>query len=231
MIAAILTAAWLGFLTAVSPCPLATNVAAVGFLGRHAARPGRALLASSLYVLGRTAAYTGLAILLSFGIVAAVETSGVLARVIGVLVGPILIVAGAMMLGLLPAPSMGGTSNRLAERLGSRGDLIGALLLGLLFALSFCPSSAAIFFGGLLPLAAKSSSVVAVPIAFGVATGLPVLAFALLLAGGSNSVGRLFAGVQRVERWLRVATALGILGVGLYLTARVTLGWWSTPAA
>ena len=224
MIAALITAAWLGLLTAVSPCPLATNVAAVGFLGRHAARPRRALAAGAFYVIGRTVCYTVLAAALSMGLLAAAQTSGTLNRVIGLFVGPILIVAGAMMLGLLPAPSFGGVSARLTERLGKRGDFIGATLLGAVFALSFCPSSAAIFFGGLLPLATKSDSVVLVPITYGIATGLPVLVFAGLIAGGSHGVGKLFARVQQVERWLRVATALLLLGVGLYLTLRTNFG-------
>jgi cytochrome c biogenesis protein CcdA len=222
--AALLTALWLGVLTAISPCPLATNVAAVGFLGRHASRPARAMLSSFVYVLGRTVCYTALAAGLSMGLLAAVHTSSALGRIGGILVGPVLIVTGAMMLGLLPAPSFGGASAKLMQRLGSRGDLLGAGLLGVLFALSFCPSSAALFFGGLLPLATKSDSVIWVPAVYGAATGVPVLIFAVLLASGSNHVGRVFQRVQQVEKHLRIATAILILGIGLYLTARMTLG-------
>lgn len=221
---ALVSAIWLGLLTAISPCPLATNVAAVGFLGRHASKPSRAFAAGACYVLGRTLCYTVLAAALSMGLLAAVQTSSILGRIGGLLVGPVLIVAGAMMLGLIPAPSFGGTSAKLMQQLGSRGDLTGAGLLGVLFALSFCPSSAALFFGGLLPLTTKSESVVWVPMAYGAATGAPVLVFAVLLAGGSNRIGRVFARVQQVERYLRVATAILILGIGLAMTARVNLG-------
>lgn len=224
MTAALLSAAWLGVLTAISPCPLATNVAAVGFLGRHASRPRRAFLAGVLYVLGRTICYTVLAAALSIGLLAAVKTSSVLGRIGGLLVGPVLIVAGAMMLGLVPAPSFGGASEKLMRRLGSRGDLAGAGLLGVLFALSFCPSSAALFFGGLLPLAAKSRSIIVVPVTYGVATGLPVLAFAVLLATGSNRVGRVFERVQQVEGYLRGGTAVLVLGIGVFMALRVNFG-------
>lgn len=178
------------------------------------------MVASAFYVLGRTACYTVLAAGLSMGLLAAVQTSSMLGRVGGLLVGPVLIVAGAMMLGFLPAPSFGSASAKVVQRLGSRGDLTGAGLLGVLFALSFCPSSAALFFGGLLPLATQSESVVWVPIAYGAATGIPVLVFAVLLAGGSNRIGRVFSRVQQVEKHLRAATAVLILGIGLYLTAR-----------
>jgi cytochrome c-type biogenesis protein len=222
--AALLTAAWLGLITAVSPCPLATNVAAVGYLGRHASKPSRAMLAGACYVAGRTICYWALAAALSMGLLAATDTSAALSRVIGLLVGPVLIIAGAMMLGLLPVPSFGTGSSRLTERLaamGRRGDLLGAALLGGLFALSFCPASAALFFGGLLPLAAKSDSVVLVPLVYGIATGVPVIVFAAILAGGSHRVGTLFTRVQQVERWLRLFTAVIILAVGLYLTLRL----------
>ncbi|CAG0988110.1 hypothetical protein PHYC_02137 [Phycisphaerales bacterium] len=223
MIPALLTAAWLGLLTSVSPCPLATNIAAVGYLGRHAARPRRALFSGICYVAGRTICYAILAAVLSMGLAAAAAASETLNRIVGLLVGPVLIITGGMMLGLIPAPAWSGAPPRIMERLGKSGDQLGAALLGALFALSFCPSSAALFFGGLLPLATKSESVVLVPITYGVATGLPVLVFASMLAGGGAGIGRLFVRVQQVERWLRLATGLVILGVGLYLAIRVNL--------
>lgn len=220
MIGSLTTAAWLGILTAVSPCPLAANVAAIGFLGRHADRPRRALVASCCYVVGRTGCYTALAALLSYGLLAAVSTSGVLSRIIVLFLGPALIVAGALMAELLPMPSFGGSSAGLAERLGKRGDFVGATFLGGLFALSFCPSSAAIFFGALLPLATKSDSPLLVPATYGIATGLPVLLFAVLLAGGSQRIGGLFQRTQQVEWWLRRITAWILIGIGVWLTLR-----------
>jgi cytochrome c-type biogenesis protein len=225
MIAAMLTAAWLGLLTAVSPCPLATNVAAVGFLGRHAANPRKALLSGLSYVLGRTICYTAIAAGLAFGILAAVQTSATLSRMVGLLVGPLLIIAGAVMFGWIKLPSFG-LSAGISERLGRRSDLTGAALLGALFALSFCPASAAIFFGGLVPLTASSESVLVLPVIYGVATGLPVLAFAVLLAAGGHGIGRVFAAVQRIESWFRRATAILLVAIGLYLIARTNLRLW-----
>lgn len=220
MIGVLSTAVWLGILTAVSPCPLAANVAAVGFLGRHADRPRRALIAGCFYVLGRTVCYTALAALLAYGLLAAVSTSGVLSRVIVLFLGPALVVAGAMMAELLPMPSFGGSSAGLVERLGQRGDIVGATLLGGLFALSFCPSSAAIFFGALLPLATKSDSPMLVPAVYGIATGLPVLLFAILLASGSQRLGGIFRRTQQVEWWLRRLTAWVLIAIGIWLTLR-----------
>lgn len=224
MIAELASAAMLGLLTAISPCPLATNVAAVSYLGRHAGTPRRSMWSGAAYVAGRTLCYALLAAALVGGLLAASTASSVLNRYFGLLVGPLLIIAGGMLLGLIPAPSFGNASSKLGERLASRGDAAGAFLLGVVFALSFCPSSAALFFGSLVPLAAKSESMVAVPAAYGIATGLPVLGFAVAIAIGGHGVGKAFDRVKSVEKWLRLMTGLVLISVGLFLCIRINLG-------
>lgn len=223
MIAALLTASWLGLLTAISPCPLATNVAAVSYLGRHATRPARSLWGGLAYVLGRMLCYTVLAAALASGVLAATTASETFGRVVGLLVGPVLLVAGAMLLGLLPAPSFG-SAGRLSQRLGDRGDALGAFGLGVVFALSFCPSSAALFFGSLVPLAVRAESRLLVPAVYGAATGLPALVFACLIAAGAHGVGRMFDKLKAVERWLRLLTGLLLMAIGAYLCVRTNFG-------
>jgi len=221
MIGALGTAVLLGLLTAISPCPLATNVAAVGFLGRRAASPGRTAVVGVCYVIGRAAGYAVLAMLVTAGVLAAARTSASLERVLGIFVGPILLVTGGVVLGWIPLPAFGGrAASRGAERLAERGGPLGALLLGALLALTFCPSSAALFFGSLIPLATRAESTIAVPLTYGVATGLPVLAIAVLLAAGSQGLGRVFGHVQRIEKWLRSAAGATLVAVGLYLCWR-----------
>lgn len=225
MTAALLTAAWLGLLTAISPCPLATNVAAISYLGRHASKPARTLHTGAAYIAGRVLCYTLLAAALAAGLMAAATFSDTFSRVVGLLVGPALMIAGAMLLGILPAPRFRGRDQSgLAEKLGGRGDTVGAFLLGVVFALSFCPVSAAIFFGSLIPLAAESRSVALVPAVFGLMTGLPVLGFAFLIAAGGHGLGKAFDRVKSVERWFRSATGAVLIGVGLYLCLRTNLG-------
>lgn len=224
MIAELASAAMLGLLTAISPCPLATNVAAVSYLGRHAGTPRRSMWSGGAYVAGRTLCYALLAAALVGGLLAASTASSVLNRYFGLLVGPLLILAGGMLLGLIPAPSFGNASGKLSEKLASRGDAAGAFLLGVVFALSFCPSSAALFFGSLVPLAAKSESMVAVPAVYGIATGLPVLGFAVAIAIGGHGVGKAFDRVKSVEKWLRLMTGLVLISVGLFLCVRINLG-------
>lgn len=224
MIPALLTAAWLGLLTAISPCPLATNIAAVSYLGRHAERPSRALSSGVAYILGRTLCYTALAGALAAGLLAATTASATFGRLVGLLVGPLLVIAGAMLTGILPLPTFGSSAGKLTERLGQRGDALGAFLLGVVFALSFCPTSAALFFGSLVPLATKTESTFLVPSVFGIATGLPVLVFAVLIAAGGHGVGRAFDRLKAVESWLRIGTGLVLIGVGLYLCLKTNLG-------
>ncbi len=225
MTAALLTAAWLGLLTAISPCPLATNIAAVSYLGRHAANPAKALRSGLAYVAGRTLCYVLVAAALAAGLLAAATLSDTISRVIGLLVGPVLILAGAMLLGILPTPKLRGRApGKLAQKLASRGDALGASLLGVVFALSFCPVSAAIFFGSLIPLAARSQSAVLVPATFGVMTGVPVLAFACIIAAGGHGLGKAFDRVKAVESWLRAITGAVLMAVGVYLSLRTNLG-------
>lgn len=224
MIAELATATTLGLLTAISPCPLATNIAAVSYLGRHAGTPRRSLWSGAAYVAGRTICYALLAAALVAGLLAAATASSTLNRYVGLLVGPVLIIAGGMLLGAIPAPSFGNAGGRLSEKLASRGDAAGAFLLGVVFALSFCPSSAALFFGSLLPLATKSESIIAVPVTYGIATGAPVLAFAGAIALGGHAVGKAFDRLQTIEKWLRLATGLVLIGVGLFLCITTNAG-------
>ena len=224
MIGELVSAASLGFLTAISPCPLATNIAAVSYLGRHAGSPGRSLRSSVAYVAGRTLCYTVLAGVLSAGLLAAATASAALNRYIGLLVGPVLIIAGGMLLGVIPAPSFGARGDALQKRLAGRGDLLGAFLLGVVFALSFCPVSAALFFGSLLPLATAAESPVLIPIVFGIATGLPVLVFAVFIAGGGHGLGKAFGRVAATERWLRAAAGVVLVATGLFLCLKTNFG-------
>lgn len=208
---------WLGLLTAISPCPLASNLAAIGFLGRDAS-PGRVIAGGLLYAAGRSLAYAALAALLGAGLLSAPGLSRWLQTVLSPLLGPLLLLVGLALLGWLPLPAFGGGHDAAAwQRRRERWGLAAALPMGALFALAFCPLSAAIFFGSLLPLALGSGHELAVPLLYGFGSALPVAAFAVALAFGAGRVGRLFAGASSVERWMRLGTGAFLLGLGLVL--------------
>jgi cytochrome c biogenesis protein CcdA len=227
---AIGTAFWLGVLTSISPCPLATNVAAMSYLARHSRSRGLQLLAGLQYAIGRALAYTLAGGLIAWGVLSAPALSTFLQNHLGQLMGPLLVLVGMVLLGLLPSlpsfgvPGAGGISQRVA-RLGAAG----AGLLGFLFALAFCPVSAALFFGSLLPMAIQQKSTWLLPAIFGIGSALPVLAGGILLTMARETATRVLGRIQNFDRWLMPATGWLLVAIGLYLIIR-TLGGGEEPA-
>jgi len=212
------SALWFGILTSVSPCPLATNITAISFVGRKTGSPGGVLLTGLLYTMGRALVYVAIAMLLVTSLLSAPTVSLTLQMWMNKLLGPILILVGMVMLGLVRIRFRGrGMSERLQHRV-ERWGLLGALALGMLFALSFCPVSATLFFGSLLPLAVKHGSGVLLPLLYGVGTAIPVIIFAVVLAFGARWLGKIFERVTQVERWMRAITGVVFVGVGVYMS-------------
>jgi cytochrome c biogenesis protein CcdA len=220
------TAAWLGILTSISPCPLATNIAAVSFIARRIERPRAALATGLLYAVGRSAVYVALGALLVTSVLAAPSVSHWLQKYMNKLLGPVLILVGMVLLGLITLP--GGSSGwgaRAGQRMQNWGIWSG-LALGVVFALSFCPSSAALFFGSLLPLSVKVESSVLLPVVYGIGTALPVIAFAVLIAFGTQAVGKAFNRIGIFELWARRVTGVLFIVIGIYFTLRFILRVW-----
>ena len=210
------SAFWLGVLTSISPCPLATNIAAISYVSKGLGTPRRVFATGALYTIGRMLTYLALAALLVASVLSIPRLSNFLQTYMNKLLGPILILVGMFLLGLLQFNfSLSVTGGALEERFQSWG-VWGAALLGMLFALSFCPVSAALFFGSLVPLALQHQSTVGLPALYGVGTGLPVLVFAVLIAAGAQSVSKAFNRLAQVERWARIVTGMVFIGVGIY---------------
>ena len=217
------TALWLGILTSISPCPLSTNIAAVSYVGRRVGSGRAVLLSGVLYTGGRSLAYLVLGAASVWSLMSMVSVSTFLQGTFSRLLGPILIVLGLVLLGIFEfrVPSVG-VSDELQTRV-DRAGVWGAGILGLVFALAFCPVSAGLFFGGLVPLAVERSSPLLLPVVYGIGTALPVIIFAALLAAGARRLGAALDRVQVFERWARRVTALVFIGVGVYETLRSTL--------
>jgi cytochrome c-type biogenesis protein len=213
----VLTALLLGLITAVAPCPMATNITAVAYITRNVQDRKYAVFTGSLYTLGRMVSYSVLGILI---IVAGLEIPWVSATVQDVgekVLGPLLVVVGLLML-FIDRLAFGRGGDRLAS-LGSRvagWGMIGGFLLGVIFALAFCPYSAVLFFGALIPIALKSTGGVALPAVYAVGTGLPVLIFGTLLSAGVAGVANWLNAISRVERIMRIIVSLVFIGVGVY---------------
>ncbi|BBB33044.1 cytochrome c biogenesis protein [Thermotomaculum hydrothermale] len=216
MVVAVATAFWFGILTSISPCPLATNIAAVSYISQDIDSPIKTAINGLLYTLGRTISYTVLGVLLVSSILAVFDVATFLQQRINEVLGFILIFAGFLLLDIISLPAFGGDFLQKSSKKLVKMGRIGALLLGALFALSFCPISAALFFGSLIPLAAKFNSGVIFPAAFGIGTALPVLIFAIGIAFGAKSVGKAFNKITQLEKWFRRATGVIFVGVGGY---------------
>jgi len=217
MIAAV-SALWLGIMTSISPCPLATNVTAISYVSRQLHDTRLVLWAGVLYTLGRTVTYVALGVLLVYSLVSAPFVSHFLQRYMNQLMGPLLILVGMVLLGLIRfhfgGPGVAGRVQSQVDRMG----FWGSALLGVVFALSFCPVSAALFFGSLVPLAVKNDSSVLLPAVYGIGTALPVVVFSILIAVSASSVGKVFTGVKTLEKWGRYVTGLVFVGVGVYFS-------------
>ena len=210
------SAFWLGILTSISPCPLATNIAAISFVGRRVGSPTKVFMSGLLYTAGRTLTYVVLGVLLVSSLLSALYISHVLQKYMNKALGPILILVGMILVELIQVNVPGsGVSEKMQKRVEAMGTW-GAFLLGIVFALSFCPVSAALFFGSLLPVALRYESGVILPLAYGVATGLPVLVFAILIALGAKRVGETYNKLVPLEKWARHVTGVIFILVGVY---------------
>jgi len=219
-VAAVGGALWLGVLTSVSPCPLATNVAALSFLARQVGRPSLVLTSALSYTAGRAMAYTAVGAVAVFGLFSVPGLSQFLQRHLNQILGPLLVLVGMHLLGLVNFGFSTRAGNEsLHRRVAERGPW-GALLLGMLFALSFCPVSAALFFGSLLPLSVRFGSRVVLPGLYGIGSALPVVLIAVAGAYGAQAARRAAARVAALESWARPATGVVLLGVGIYLSIR-----------
>lgn len=209
------TAFVLGLMTAISPCPLATNISAVGFISKDIDDNRKVFLSGVVYTLGRAFSYTLLAVIIFLG--ANQLNISMLFQGWGQkLLGPILIVIGVFMLGLIRIsfPGLSRFNDKLGEH--AKKSYWGSFLLGSVFALAFCPYSGVLYFMMLLPITIASVSGLYLPVIFAVATGLPVILFSWMLAYALHNVSKLHKRIRAFELWFRRIVAVLFIGVGLY---------------
>jgi len=220
------TALWLGILTSISPCPLTTNIAAISFIGRGLGSSRKVFASGLLYTAGRVITYVLLGSAVVTSVLSIPDLSMFLQQYMNKLLGPILILVGMFLLELITLKSRGwGVASSLQRRAESTG-VCGALLLGIIFSLSFCPVSAALFFGSLIPLAVKAESGLALPAIYGIGTGFPVFVFAIAIAFSAKSLGKLFNRLTQIEFWARRITGVVFILAGMYYCLRFIFRLW-----
>lgn len=217
---------WLGILTSISPCLLATNVTAISFLARRVSQVRLVWLASAAYIAGQSLAFVALAALLLHSVLSLLPVAHALQTYMFRLLGPVLLVCAVFLLDLMQIQWGSGRLKGWAQGHAQAGGPGAAALLGIVFAMSFCPTTAALFFGSLLPLATAHGSTLLLPACYAVGVALPVLVFSLLVAHTAHWVAAAYARVGQAERWARRATGVIFLAVGVYFTLRYTLGFF-----
>jgi len=210
------SALWIGILASVSPCPLASNIAAFSFIEKDCGDNRSVLLSGAAYALGRMVTFSVLGAFIVNGIMAIPSVSMALQRHMNMFLGPILLVVSVFVLDLLELPAFSFTKN-LRNKALFRGPG-GAFLMGIIFALALCPVSAALFFGGLIPLAAKEGSSVVLPALFGIGTALPVSILAISLSLGVSSLSTSAASLHVLQVHIRLVPGIILPGTGFYFS-------------
>ena len=215
-----LSAFLLGLMTAISPCPLATNITAIGFISKDLDNRNRVFFNGLFYTLGRAITYTVLALIIFIG-VDQLKFSGFFQRYGEKFIGPLLIIIGLFMLDVfrINFPGFGRLTSGMQKK--TRWSYLDAVLLGMVFALAFCPYSGVLYFGMLVPMTVASSSGLYLPVIFAVATGIPVIILAWVLAYTVSGVGLVYNRIKSFELWFRRLISVLFIIVGIYYIIRV----------
>ena len=206
----------LGLMTAISPCPLATNITATAFISKNISSKRKVLFSGIMYSLGRAFSYTTIGLIVYFG-----ASKFHIARFLNQngerYLGPLLIVIGLIMLNIISLNFFGKSNfkEKLSDKFKDKG-ILGSFLIGVVFALAFCPYSAALYFGMLIPMTISSSEGLYLPIIFAFGTGLPVLLFTYLLAFTADKVGFFYNRLMKIEKVIRILAGVVFIFTGLY---------------
>lgn len=209
-------------MTAISPCPLATNITAIGFISKDIENRNKVFYNGLIYTLGRTLSYSLLAVILFYG-ANQFKISGFFQSYGEKIIGPLLILIGLIMLDLLSIkfPGLASLTDKLGKKRGAK--YWDVFLLGIVFALAFCPYSGVLYFGILIPLTISSGNAILQPVVFAIATGIPVILFAWVIAYTISSVGVFYNKVKAFEIWFRRAVSVIFITVGVYYVVIIYL--------
>ncbi len=222
-ILAISSAVWLGILTSISPCPLTANIAAISYISGRIDKPSKVLLSGLFYTFGRMLVYLVLGIVIVYGATSIPGLSMKLQRIMEPVLGPLFIAVGLLLLGVFSLNIGGkGMSDKMRARIDKMG-IWGAIPLGIILGLAFCPVSAALYFGSLIPMAIQQKDAFLLPSLYGLGTGAPVIVFSFIIAFAAHKVASAFKKVTAVEIWVRRITGGILILLGIYMVVKYFL--------
>jgi sulfite exporter TauE/SafE len=214
------TALLLGLMTAISPCPLATNITAIGFISKDIENRNRVFVNGILYTLGRAISYFGIAFIIFLG-ADQMKFAGFFQKYGEMIIGPLLLIIGLLMLDVIYIrfPGLSGLTSKMEQK--KRWGYLDVILLGIVYALAFCPYSGVLYFGMLIPMTITSASGLILPIIFAVATGIPVIIIAWILAYAVSGLGTVYQKIKTFEIWFRRVVSVLFIIIGVYYIIRV----------
>jgi cytochrome c-type biogenesis protein len=221
----LIAAFFIGLMVAISPCPLATNLTAIAYISRKLETGKKIILAGLAYTFGRMTAYVLIAALIVYFALSVMDISMFLQSNADLLLGPILLISGLVMLEWVKFDGLkfgGSKYEEFKKKLAEKGNL-GAFCLGFLFALAFCPFSAVLYFGMMIPLALNAKDAIFIPASFSMATGLPVIIAAIALSYSAKFVGKYLGKVQMVEEGIRRFVGMLFILTGIYYLINLLL--------
>lgn len=212
----LLTAFILGLMTAISPCPLATNITATAYLSKELSNKRAVLTSGLLYTLGRMVSYTSLGLIIYFG-ASQFKIARWIEGIGGLWLGVALVIIGFFMLDIVQINIK--WFDRFVpktDQIKTKRRFLNALLMGMAFALAFCPFSGVLYFGVLIPMTIASPSGLLLPPIFAIATALPALVIAWLLAFSVGNIGKFYNSTRTIEKWFKRIVAILFIAVGIY---------------
>ncbi|MCX6749894.1 MAG: aromatic aminobenezylarsenical efflux permease ArsG family transporter [Candidatus Pacearchaeota archaeon] len=215
---------FIGLMTAISPCPLATNITAIAYISKKIDNGKHTLITGFVYTLGRMFTYVLLASLIVYIGINVQSISLGLQKYGERLIGILLVFIGLVMLNVIKLNFLKGKGrlDKIKEKLSEKG-YFGSFLLGVIFALAFCPFSAVLFFGMLIPLALQYSDGILIPSVFAFATGLPVILLSFVLVFSVSKLSNIMKKVELVEKYTRFIVGLIFVIVGAYYIWKIWL--------
>lgn len=212
----ILTSLWLGILTSISPCPLASNIAAVSFISQRIGKRRIIILSSFFYIIGRSISYIFLSFLIVKIAISIPKFSMFLQIYMNKILSFLLLFVGLVLLDVIKIPAINlNFSKNYGEKI-DRFGVFGSLFLGVVFAFSFCPVSAALYFGSLIPISISSNSYFILPFSYGIGTGLPIFVFSLIIIFSISIISKFYESITKIEVYARKITGIIFLFVGIY---------------
>lgn len=218
----VLTALLLGFLMILDPCTLFTSIAAIGYIDKEIANKRKVLTNGLMFVLGKLVTYVLVAIPFLMG----AQTAGVqhlLEHWGEPLLAAFMLICGVLLLfsGHHHHEHDHGLTRWLTNA-DSRSSWLWSFMLGIFFAIAFCPHRLVYFFTMIdIAITLPPSWNWLLPVVFGLGTGLPIMLIAWLISYSAISANALTARLQSVEKWIRYISAVLFIGFGLYLTVHL----------